>query len=334
MLIDLRMLNMSIINDLNSSSVNDPLSAYMGKVLNESKQDKELSSFELVVDATNGVSASAADGTVSAPFSTLSDAYDSLPDFCKNVTIRMKPGTYTESSALDLYKNIVNLSIEPFASGNVVTLSGFAIKVSNSQNVTIGNLSFNVNNNTITDALILEGVDFEINSCSFSNCTNGIKTLKSNGLVSQCSFENVTGSAVYANNASIVLVDACTTIDNVSVGITSNGSVVMRNGIGLTADTLFITLRNGQVINSNTANMNMFDYAKLYNENNSYVWPNMNAIGDTRTTEDVWLKSMTAYGSYSRYATNNSLTVMSESDFWQSIVDGAMVKFIDNSSSS
>ena len=65
-----------------------------------------------------------------------------------------------------------------------------------------------------------------------------------------------------------------------------------------------------------------------------YVWPNMNAIGDTRTTEDIWLKSMTAYGSYSRYATNNSLTVMSENDFWQSIVDGAMVKFIDNSSSS
>ena len=320
MLIDLRMLDMSIVNSLTSESTTDPLSANMGKVLNDTKQDKLLSSYQLIVDSVNGVSKSSANGSLEAPFLTLSDAYDSLPDFCRDITIQFKSGTYTESSTVDLYKNIVNLTLEPYDNNSVVVFTT-PFTVSNSQKAVVRGLTFNINDNTISNAINIKNINFEITNCTFINCVNGVNVNKCNGIVTQCSFENITGSAIYTNDAGLVLVDSCSTVDNVNVGITCNGSLVIRYGENLTGDSEYITLRNGQVITSDgIASTNMFDIAKAYNDSNNYEWPNANAIGDTRSTEEVWLQSMTTYGSYTRYATNAEITPLDETTFWQTVL--------------
>ena len=63
-----------------------------------------------------------------------------------------------------------------------------------------------------------------------------------------------------------------------------------------------------------------FDLAKFVNDNNDWVWPDVNAVGDTRTDEEAWLRSITAYGQYTRWAQNHNEEILEEDAFYSKII--------------
>ena len=254
MRINNRFLESSVISSCTSSSDTDFLAASQGKYLNESKQGKYLSSYNLIIDVTNG-NDSTADGSELLPFKTITAAYNYLPDFNNNVTFKIKAGTYNEAAMINFYKNIVNFSIESFSGTNDVTISSSSLdnrssifNIINSHKVYINNITFNRNGYSSNGSCIdIDSTAFDINNCSFENGYTGIKSSSCNGQINNCSFENL-NNAINANKASHIL-SINNSSETVNYGIVCNGSFVINYGDDLSGTTLdYITSQYGQVI--------------------------------------------------------------------------------------
>ena len=249
-----RMLESSVINSCNSNSDTDFLAASQGKYLNENKQEKYLSSFELIIDTING-SDSTADGSELLPFKTITAAYNYLPDFNYNVIFKIKAGTYNEAAMIKFYKNIVNFSIESFSGTNDVIISTNSLdnrssifNIINSHKIYINNMTFNRNGyNSNGSCIDIDSTAFDINNCSFLNGYTGIKSSSSNGQINNCSFTNL-NNAINANKASHIL-SINNSSTSVNYGIVCNGSIVINYGNNLSGTTIdYTTSQYGQVI--------------------------------------------------------------------------------------
>ena len=254
MRINNRMLESSVINSCTSDSDTDFLAASQGKYLNENKQGKYLSSYELIIDTVNGLDLTA-DGSELLPFKTITAAYNYLSDFNYNVTFRIKAGTYNEAAMIDFYKNIINFTIQSFSGTNDVIISSNSLdnrssifNIINSHKVSINNITFNRNGyNSNGSCIDIDSTAFDINNCSFKNGYTGIKSSSCNGQINNCSFENL-NNAINANKASHIL-SINNSSNTVNYGVVCNGSFVINYGNELSGTTLdYITTQYGQVI--------------------------------------------------------------------------------------
>lgn len=275
MLLDLRMLKSNMVDNLDSTSNEDFLSANMGRELNSIKLDKLLRSYELIVDSING-NDSTADGTELKPFRTISAAYNYLPDFVKTVTIKIKDGTYIEESSIQLYKNIVNLTIESFSESNPnVTIScnssdnrDSLIYISNSHKINLKNLKFTRSGNKVSGSCInIDCVNFDIDSCVFENAYCGIISSCCNGQINNCNFDSIV-RGITANKASNILSTNNNSLANVEYGIVCNGSIVFNYGNNLKGTVEdYVTTLYGRVFNTSRE----VAVATIYNDTDGII---------------------------------------------------------------
>ena len=258
MLIDLKFMKPKMIDNLSSNSNSDFLSANMGRVLNKTKLNKTLESYELVVDYTNGDD-NTADGSIELPFKTISGAYNYLPDFANIVTIKIKDGIYQENSSIHLYKNIINLTIKAYSTNNPnVTIKcndndnrDSLLYITNSHKIIINNIKFNRSGNLNSGSCInIDCTNFDINECLFENSYIAITSSFSHGQISNCNFDTLY-NAITANKASNILSINNTSVTNVEYGIISNGSIVFNYGDLLTGSVEdYVTTLYGRVYNT------------------------------------------------------------------------------------
>ena len=218
--------------------------------------DPSLSDFTYYV-ATSG-NDSTGTGTTSAPFKTISGAYAKLPNNCRNVTIIVGDGTYTESAMINLYKNISKLTITTISDSADVTIqtssasdSRLAIlNIYNCGKVHINNIKFN-RLGYITDGtycIYIDNASFNITGCSFLNCATGVYSSNANGQINTCTFTTNT-TAIYAVDASTVT-SINNTSSSTSYGIIADGAIVINYGktlLGTVSNTM--RLNYGQIFN-------------------------------------------------------------------------------------
>lgn len=247
-LVENRFLEMNVVDNLESTSNYDSLSANMGRFLNETKLPRELESFSLVV-SESGVD----NGDISTAFRTIEGAFDSLPDICRNCVVKIGSGTYNPGS-FSWWKYAFSLIIESQSGENDVTFQGnnLSFKIGGPRKVEVKNISFSSPQNE-ENSLEINGVPyFIIENCYFSNCFNAIYSESSSGTAKSCRFSQVSNAAIYASISSTFLVDSCVSSSNINMGVVSNGSVVINYGKQLTADITYLGLRNGRVFGFDT----------------------------------------------------------------------------------
>ena len=167
-------------------------------------------------------------------------------------------GSYVESSSIQFYKNIVNLTLESSDANNIATIAcsnsdlrDSLLYVSNSHKITIKNIALDRSGNKESGSCInIDCTNFEIEDCEFYNCYVAIRTSCCNGQISTCSFENLS-NAINANKASNILSVNNESIEDVDYGIISNGSIVFNYGNDLTGDVEdYVTTMYGRVFNT------------------------------------------------------------------------------------
>lgn len=253
------MMKPKMIDNLDSNSNQDFLSANMGRVLNKTKLSKTLDSYELIIDAINGDD-TIADGSVELPFKTITSAYNYLPDFVNNAILNIKDGTYKEHSSIQLYKNIVKLTIKAFNTSNtsnVVIMCNeedtrdSLLYITNSHKIIIENIKFNRSGNHTSGSCInIDCTNFDINNCLFENSYIAITSSCCHGQINSCQFDNLY-NAINANKASNILSTNNESLNLVEYGIISNGSIVFNYGDNLTGTIEdYITTLYGRVFNT------------------------------------------------------------------------------------
>ena len=257
-----------IVNTLNETEEGHPLDARQGKVLKDAIDAKvsKLESYTLYVDGS--VIADKPDGSISKPFATITDAYDSLPDLAYQVVINIADGIYTEFASIDLYKDIISLSFVGDTDVSIETdINDTIFTVLNGKRVKFENINFE-NTKSTGICIDVNSVAFIIKDCSFSG-KNGVKVQSANGQFINSEFIDVDSTALNVISGSSVSLNTVT-FSSCGTGIVSSGSVVIAyEALFDTVTTTTSTPLNGRIFGDPIIVDNVIDLGVLTAPSNS-----------------------------------------------------------------